>query len=222
MATFFLSMRILAAGDFHIKQSRMKRFIEINKDIKPDLSVICGDITSFGPAEAAKEFLDSIPGKVLAIPGNLDPIAVNEAVVESKAIFLHEKKVEEGGYTFIGLGGSLPGIFSYQEYQEDEIEEILEGLRPDPLSRNAILVTHMPPYGIKDLARSGKHLGSRAIRKWIEKYQPQVVLCSHVHEDPGYELSSQTWVVNCSIGLKGEASLVEFVGTGEIKIKQIG
>lgn len=51
----------------------------------------------------------------------------------------------------------------------------------DDLGRVDVLICHSPPAGILD----GKNYGVKAIRKYIHKYEPEVVICGHVHENGG-------------------------------------
>jgi hypothetical protein len=209
-------MKLLAAGDFHGKNHRFEAFRKAIETYEPDLALVCGDITHFGPKSVAKEFLDSLPVRTFAIPGNLDPKGVNQAIDESSAINLHERRIEQNGFSFIGLGGSTPGIFSYQAYTEAQIYRILEGLALP----KSILLAHVPPYGIQDEVRKNKHLGSKAIRKWIELHKPVLAICAHIHEAPGYSKLDETLVVNCSIGMDGIGTFIE-IGK-EVKVKMIG
>ena len=48
-----------------------------------------------------------------------------------------------------------------------------------------ILITHFPPYGIGDLTRSGKHLGSKDLLSAIRRIKPQYHIFGHVHESYG-------------------------------------
>jgi Icc-related predicted phosphoesterase len=65
-----------------------------------------------------------------------------------------------------------------------------------------IYVTHTPPYDTAlDVGRKGRHLGSRALRAFIEQYQPPLTLHGHIHESPhesGHyaEQSGGTWSIN--------------------------
>ena len=43
----------------------------------------------------------------------------------------------------------------------------------------------------------------------ILKCQPQLFICGHIHERPGYAFLGKTLVVNCSIGMKGKGALIE-------------
>jgi Icc-related predicted phosphoesterase len=76
----------------------------------------------------------------------------------------------------------------------------------------AILMAHAPPYGTKiDLApalnkdlkyitKGGQlvfeHVGSKAVREVIEKYQPLLGLHGHIHESKGYDKIGRTLVIN--------------------------
>jgi len=50
---------------------------------------------------------------------------------------------------------------------------------------NTIYVTHTPPYDTAlDIIFDGRHVGSRALRGFIEKTQPPLTLHGHIHESP--------------------------------------
>lgn len=49
----------------------------------------------------------------------------------------------------------------------------------------AIAVIHCPPYGTRcDVLFNRDHIGSRALRNWIERQQPLLTLHGHIHESP--------------------------------------
>ena len=52
-----LHMKILAVADIHGAQYRLNLVLKNIEIYSPDLVVICGDITQFGPGELAKNFL---------------------------------------------------------------------------------------------------------------------------------------------------------------------
>jgi Icc-related predicted phosphoesterase len=48
-----------------------------------------------------------------------------------------------------------------------------------------LFVLHSPPRGTKcDVVQGGHHVGSRAIRRFVEERQPPLVLGGHIHESP--------------------------------------
>ncbi len=60
--------------------------------------------------------------------------------------------------------------------------EALAGLAPPA---ETVLVSHSPPRGTRcDAILGGTHVGSRALRAWIERHQPPLVLSGHIHESP--------------------------------------
>ena len=68
---------------------------------------------------------------------------------------------------------SLPTI-------EEELAR-LPAFTPD----HAIGVIHCPPYGTRcDVLFNREHIGSRALRNWIERHQPILALHGHIHESP--------------------------------------
>jgi Icc-related predicted phosphoesterase len=63
------------------------------------------------------------------------------------------------------------------------IEDDLTGLTHLPEA--IIAVIHSPPYGgALDVARDGRHAGSRALAAWIAREQPLLALHGHIHESP--------------------------------------
>ena len=49
-----------------------------------------------------------------------------------------------------------------------------------------VLICHAPPLDTElDRVRDGLHAGSRAVREFIEKYQPKYFFCGHIHEAAG-------------------------------------
>ena len=87
-------MKVLAIADLHGSQYRLNILLKNIEKYSPDLVVICGDITQFGPGDLAKNFLDQIPLTTYAIRGNIDTIDVNNGIENSKAINLTKKKIE--------------------------------------------------------------------------------------------------------------------------------
>lgn len=77
------------------------------------------------------------------------------------------------------------------------------------LNEKSVLVSHVPPYGAQDKIFIGLHGGSKELKEIVDKYKPRLVLCGHVHEDPGFTKIGKTTVVNCSMGKRGEGALVE-------------
>ncbi len=210
-------MRILAVADIHGASEAKKRINSQIVEYTPNIVVVCGDITQFGPPEWAKDFLDSISLKTLAIPGNCDPRGVLEAIEDSQAIPLHGKKVELSGYTFVGLGGSNSTPFNTPfELSEDEIYSSLDNL----MIQGALLVVHSPSKGYLDKTATSDDLGSQAIADIVSKFSPPLVISAHIHEARGVEREGKTTYVNPGPASRGYAAIIDL--NDEIKVDLIG
>ena len=188
-------MKILAVGDIHGSQFRLNILLENIEKYSPNLVIICGDITQFGPAEIAKNFLDQISIETLAVTGNIDTVDVKRGIDESKATNIEMKKVVKNGISFVGTDG----------IELDQIKFLDDKKLVD---EKTVLVSHVPPYGFQDKVFLGMHGGSKELREIIDKYKPRLVLCGHIHENPGYGKNKNTAVVNCSMGKRGAGALI--------------
>ena len=63
-------------------------------------------------------------------------------------------------------------------------------------NKDAVLLSHAPPYKYLDKIRSGKHVGSKILLEAIKKHQPRLVLCGHIHEAKGKAKIGKTEVYN--------------------------
>lgn len=198
-------MKILALADIHgadITKALNKKLATY----KPELVIVAGDLTNFGPASSARDFVDKIPITTIAIPGNCDPKGVIKELESSKAISLHNKKIKFGNLTFVGFGGSNYTPFNtVLEFSEAKIYRALSKLA----ERNCILVTHCPAKGILDLMKGKGNLGSEAIAKIVREYEPRLHLSAHIHEARGIEQRGKTLHINPGQASKGYAALVK-------------
>ena len=208
-------MKILAAADIHGSQYRLNLVLKNIKTYGPDLVVLCGDITQFGPGDLATNFLNQIPIETLAIPGNIDTFDVDQGITASNATNLHMKRVVTQGISFVGIGRDIPTVLSDIAIVDGAIKKPINKI----LDETSVLVTHAPPFKLQDKMFMGGHGGSKQLRNLIDTYKPRLVLCGHIHEDPGVATSGNTTIVNCSMGKRTEGALVEI--TDEIKVSII-
>ena len=80
--------------------------------------------------------------------------------------------------------------------------------------RKIIFLTHNCPYRTKlDLVKvnglKGTHVGSYLERKIIELFQPDIVLCGHVHESYGTERIKKSTIYNVGSSLDGRFKILE-------------
>ncbi len=196
-------MKILASGDIHGDIGIVEKLAEKAKKEDVDLVVLCGDITYaetsiknlIGPFKKAGKY-------VLLIPGNHETVAT----VDFLAKFYGMKNLH--GYSFMykdigffGAGGANIGLF---QLEEGEIFNLLKkGFEGVKSAKKKIMVTHIHPSGSKIESFTNFFKGSTAVRKAIEEFKPDILLCSHVHEAEGIEEKiNNTLVIN--VGKNGK------------------
>lgn len=109
-------------------------------------------------------------------------------------------------------GAAKEGSLQQIEARPSIAEELsrLEGLT-DP--SQTIYVVHTPPARTQlDVMRGGVHIGSEALRRFIEDVQPMLTLHGHVHESPGltgafWDRLGETVCVNAGASLSGLRAL---------------
>jgi len=71
------------------------------------------------------------------------------------------------------------------EKENGTISEDLNKLKVLSIPKNTIYVIHAPPFNTNlDIVTKGQHVGSKAVRKFIEGEQPLLALHGHIHESP--------------------------------------
>ena len=199
-------MKILAISDIHGIHDAAEKINNTAEKYEVDLVIISGDITTFGPASYAENLLNKIKIQTLAIPGNCDPPEVNLAIKNSKALNLHKKKEIINDNVFVGLGGGAKNFVNVGiAFTEREIYCILNKL----IEKESILVVHQPAYGQFDCV-NGRHTGSQALQKIIDKYEPILVISGHIHEDYGFKSVNNTVFLNPGSLKDDKAALINF------------
>jgi len=198
-------MKILAVADIHGAQYRLNLVLKNIERYSPDLLVVCGDITQFGPGELARNFLNQIPIDTIAVTGNIDTLEVGKAIDDSKATKIELKKVVRKGVSFVGVSGINPDHFKLLDEKK-------------MINNQTVLVTHVPPFDTKDKVFIGMHGGNKELRALIDKYCPRLVISGHIHEDPGFIKIGKTIFVNCSMGKSGEGALIKLDKNVSIKM----
>jgi Icc-related predicted phosphoesterase len=175
--------------------------------LEPELVIIAGDITQFGPCEDALELLARIDVPCFAVPGNCDPRELTGSLEESDAVSLHGSTISLGKITLTGIGGSNRTPFGTPfELSEEEIAALLAGAT-ERMEKNVhnILVCHAPPHGTLDRA-GGNRVGSTALRKEMKQFD--LVCCAHIHEAKGVEEVDGVVVVNPGPASEGNCALI--------------
>jgi Icc-related predicted phosphoesterase len=203
-------MKIIAFGDIHMAAEKARHIVDIDK---ADLVVLNGDLTNCGGRKEVKQVLDTIlryNPHVMAQFGNMDRGEVND-YLESCDINLHaQARMFQGGVCFVGIGGSnQTPFYTPSEFTEKQLDDFGVGAfrqarqfidLAEPLYRQKIpliFFSHVPPHNTKiDKIPSGKHVGSLAVRRLIEHYQPDLCVVGHVHEGKGSDYIGNTLVFN--------------------------
>jgi hypothetical protein len=197
------TLRIFSAGDIHGDTRLAERLAEEAKDKHADLVVLCGDLTFF------EKSTDNIIGpfkkrnlKVLFVPGNHETMATADflaKVYDVKNIHGYSVKYKDVG--IFGAGGANIGI---GQLSEKEIYDMLKkGFDNIKYLDKKIMVTHVHPSDTKMEKFTQFFPGSTGVRRAIDKFQPDILLCSHVHEAEGLEEKiGKTRVIN--VGKRGK------------------
>ena len=196
-------LKILAAGDIHGDTNQAKKLAEQAEKENIDLVILCGDLTY---AETSTE---GIIGpfvkkhkKVILIPGNHETVATADFLAELYGVTnLHGYSIKYKDIGFFGCGGANIGLF---QLGEDEIFELIKkGYERIKDAKKKILVTHVHPSGSLMEKFSNIFPGSDGVKKAIDVFKPDFLLCSHVHEAEGIEeMIGKTKVIN--VGKKGK------------------
>jgi Icc-related predicted phosphoesterase len=191
-------MRIIAAGDIHMDPGDVANIPDIDS---ADHFIITGDITNYGSsldAEAVLNGLLAINSSILGVAGNLDQPDVAR-YLEDIGISLHGRGIIVEGLGIMGLGGSNYTPFNTPyEFSEQELSTFLaSGFARIEDAKNFILVSHTPPIQTKtDRLVNGSHVGSMAVRTFIEEKQPLLCVTGHIHESKGQDYIGRTLVLN--------------------------
>jgi Icc-related predicted phosphoesterase len=175
-------MRILAFSDLHLARARAADLVAASAGA--DLVIGAGDYCNMreGLTEAMA-LLSGIAAPMLLVPGNAESAEELTAAAPSTARVLHGTGLETGGLQFFGLGYGVPptpfGAWSC------DLTEAAAGALLDRCTSADVLVLHAPPKGHVDRTSAGQSVGSLAIRQAIDRLQPRLALCGHIHDSWG-------------------------------------
>jgi len=215
-------MKIIALTDLHGRLNILPRFGPVLSSA--DILLLAGDNTHFGhfkDMQAVIQHIRKYNENILAISGNCD-YPDGEQYLGEAGIGINCRMKEFRGLYMAGMSGSLPcpGTTPH-EYSEDEFRIHLGALAED-LKHPFILVAHQPPFNTSnDQVSPGTHVGSTAIRTFIEEFSPLVCFTGHIHEGVGIDAIGMTKVINPGPARDGKyASLI--IENGMIRDLTIG
>eukprot|EP01117_Protostelium_nocturnum_P007047 TRINITY_DN2526_c0_g1_i1.p1 TRINITY_DN2526_c0_g1~~TRINITY_DN2526_c0_g1_i1.p1 ORF type:complete len:258 (-),score=66.66 TRINITY_DN2526_c0_g1_i1:204-944(-) len=178
-----------------------------------DILIHCGDFGKYLEHKDEliefNEWLGTLPHPFKVVVGGNHDILLNDLKPEetqqilSNAIYLQDSGREIMGLKFWGSPWNGSRNMGFSSKGRAEYWNKI------PLDTD-VLVTHMPPYKILDLAGDGRHWGCQELRHKLDTdLKPKYHLFGHVHEAYGYVDFKGTMFVNCAT-LNG--SHKEFIG----------
>jgi hypothetical protein len=159
----------------------------------------------------ADERLSGSGIKVYMAPGNDDVFEVDSIINDSAAIVnCADKVVTIGDHEMATFCWANPTPWATpREKPDEEMEPMLEALISKVKKPEwSIFNFHAPPYGYaldlapeltKDLIQAMDrkiHVGSKAVAKMIQKYNPFLSLHGHIHESRGIQKVGKTTMIN--------------------------
>jgi hypothetical protein len=204
-------MKLFAISDIHGATKPIDEAAPLIREA--DWVVIAGDITRTKTrAEAADVIacLEQYSTCILAVHGNWDRLEVKD-FLEEKGYSLHGKGRMLEGIGFFGLGGSSPiPLKTATEYTEKEIALILRtGYEQVREASQVVLISHVPPRGVRDRSFLGLRGGSHSVKAFLEVNPVALCLCGHIHEAAGIERFQSTLVANSGSFKKGHYLSIE-------------
>ncbi len=204
-------MNILACSDIHGSYEKLDSIL--TRERHYDIILLAGDLTTNGSPQEVEQALQLFRrhGKpLITVAGNMDPRSL-EKTFEAHSAYIHGKGfvLDEVGFFGVSASPFTPMRTPY-EIEEKEIETLAEqGWKEVASARWKIFVPHAPPLNTSvDRILMGKHVGSKAVRTFIELHAPHLVVCGHIHEARGMDMIGSTTIVNCGPLGKGYYTVI--------------
>ena len=189
-------MKLLLFSDVHTDAAAADRLIAMASRV--DMVIGAGDYALARQGLAPWcDRIRNIGRPLILVPGNAE---TDQELAEvwaghSNVHVLHGSGCRVEGLEFFGLGGAVPvtpfGAWSFDLSEERAAEKLAA------CPAGAILITHSPPRGVLDAGSRGVSLGSVAVRQTIERCQPPLAVCGHIHACGGKtQWLGKTRVVN--------------------------
>jgi len=174
--------RLLIFSDLHNDVRALEKLM----DVEADYYFAAGDLVSWARGlDKMAGPMKRRAGSVYVLPGNHEPERdIAEFCERHGFVNFHGGTLAVGDQHIAGLGYSTPTPFDTPgEYSEQEMAARLEKFA---VLKPRVLICHAPPFDTDlDRIKPGLHAGSRAVREFIEKAQPEHFFCGHIHEAEG-------------------------------------
>lgn len=192
-------MKFIAISDTHGKHAK----IELPKG---DVLLHAGDISSRGTENEVLDFLSWFSAQdykyKLFIAGNHDFYFEKNAsefiskIIPENVIYLCDYGVQIEGINIWGSPVS-PWFYNwaFNRHRGDDIKKHWNKIP----SQTDILITYGPVFGKLDKTTRGEQVGCVDLLNTIEKIEPKIHVCGHIHEAYGEVSSSKTKFLNASV-----------------------
>jgi Icc-related predicted phosphoesterase len=193
-------MKILAAGDLHGDRTLVAALAKQADEENVDLVVLCGDLVK--DEEDTSGVVGAFNKPVFLVHGNHESNATANFLAD---LYPHAENIQGLGVKvqdigFIGCSSVNLGIWQMSENKIFNIVKKSKNYLTD--CKTKVVVSHVHPAQSKSTFVSGFE-GSHGLRKAIDEFEPEIVLCSHVGEAEGIEeVIGNTKVIN--VGRKGK------------------
>ena len=192
-------MRVQLFSDIHSDHKALERIAAV----EADLYICAGDLVNWQKGlDKCGAILQHLGDKLWVMPGNHETAEQISEFCENFGFNdFHDKTFDAAGKHFAGLGYSNTTPFDTPgEYTDDELTEKLSKFSSlEPL----VLVCHCPPANTDlDEAKPGSHFGSKAVREFIDRSQPERFFCGHIHEAWGRQTAIGA-TIGVNLGKKG-------------------
>ncbi|WP_081208625.1 metallophosphatase domain-containing protein [Salegentibacter sediminis] len=190
-------MKLVCIGDTHNKHREIKI---------PDGDVLIhvGDFTEAGTKHETLEFLEWFieqPHKYkIVIAGNHDFFMEKSGLTElydlpSNIFYLEDEGIEIEGVKFWGSPVTPgDGTWAFNRERGKHIRSHWNRIPAD----TQVLITHTPPYSIKDSLSNKRHVGCEELFKRIKQLQLPLHIFGHIHNTYGKTRISPTTYINAS------------------------
>lgn len=200
-------MKIVATADTHFPIYKDATYGL--QDLLPggDVLVIAGDFMYAGTEKewyarlTAFENVKKHYEHFLLVPGNHDlffSYYSGPCIQELKNIGVtpltpSRPLIEISGVRF----GSCPFVTNLPNWAYNADEDTIWGYL-DSLGRVDVMIAHSPPRGVLDSDGKNQY-GTQALRRYMAQYEPEIVICGHIHEGYGTQVVKRTHVYNVAM-----------------------
>ena len=175
-------MRVLAFSDLHHSLARAEAIVAASS--AADLVIGAGDFCNMRrDLPEAMTLLYGLDAPMIAVPGNAESAGELAEAAHVGTTVLHGTSSTALGLSIFGLGYGIP-VTPFGDWSCDLSEEEAAAMLGSCRAAD-ILVLHSPPKGIVDRTSSGHSVGSVAIFDAIERIQPRLAVCGHIHDSWG-------------------------------------